>query len=103
MAIFDELSDMDGVKFSIGGSGLNTASAARFLFDQNDYATDGVTYFGSIGTDTRGELLEKHLKQSDLIPQLFKTNELGTGASAAIVVDGERTLCADIAASVKYP
>ena len=94
---------MTGCKVSIGGSGLNTASSCRFAMDQIEYPTKGVTYFGCIGSDENGDELEDHLKKGNLLPQLYRTGEAVTGASAAVVVNGERTLCADIGASTKYP
>ena len=47
--------------------------------------------------------MEKTLKDADITPYFHKDADTPTGTCAAVVVGKERSLCANIAASYKYP
>jgi adenosine kinase len=63
---------------------------------------DSVTYFGSIGSDEKGAVLEKDLSDNGLTGVFHKDTETPTGTCAVIVKDKERSLVANLAAACKY-
>jgi sugar/nucleoside kinase (ribokinase family) len=60
MPIYDELWGMEGRVSIPGGSALNSARAANFLM-KNMGHEQRVTYFGCIGNDEKGKVLEDDL------------------------------------------
>ena len=56
-----------------------------------------------MGKDKQGLKLENTLIERGIIPMLHKDEETPTGTCACIIQNQERTLCANIAASTKYP
>lgn len=58
---------------------------------------------GCIGHDERGESLKTYLDGASVIHRLAEDAETPTGTCACIVVNKERSLCANIAASAKFP
>jgi len=70
---------------------------------QAGYETKGVTYFGSIGEDDFGKIMEDALTEAGIIPNFHKEKETPTGTCAAVVVGKERSLCANLSACIKYP
>lgn len=61
MPIYDELWAMEGRQAIPGGSALNSARSANY-FLKNKGAEGKVTYFGCIGNDEKGKVLEDDLK-----------------------------------------
>ena len=59
MPIYDEIWNMDGVVKVPGGSSLNTVRAANFML--KDSQPGKCAFFGSIGNDEVGTVLEKEL------------------------------------------
>ena len=101
MPIYDELWAMEGREAIPGGSALNSARSANFIL-KNQGHEKKVTYFGCIGKDEKGEFLEKDLENAGVNANFNKSEDTATGTCAVVVVDKERTLCANLAAACKY-
>jgi adenosine kinase len=101
MPIYDELWNMEGRETIPGGSGLNSARAANYML-KNQGQEGAVTYFGSIGKDEKGEALQNELKTAGVNGNFHIDQETPTGTCAVVVVNKDRTLCANLAAACKY-
>lgn len=101
MPIYDELWNMPNREAIPGGSALNSARSTNYML-KNAGLEKQVTYFGSIGQDSKGEALEKELENAGVNAFFHKETETPTGTCAVVVVDKERTLCANLAAACKY-
>jgi len=101
MPIYDELWGMEGRLAIPGGSALNSARSANFFLKNKGHASK-VTYFGAIGNDDFGKVLEDDLKNNGITGNFHKDAETPTGTCAVVVVDKERALCANLAAACKY-
>jgi adenosine kinase len=101
MPIYDELWALPERAAIPGGSALNSARSANY-FLKNSGVEGCVTYYGGIGEDEKGAFLEKDLSDSGICGNFHKDKETATGTCAVIVVDKERTLCANLAAACKY-
>jgi adenosine kinase len=101
MPIYDELWNMEGREAIPGGSALNSARSANY-FLKNQGLEGKVTYYGAIGTDEKGKTLEEDLKTNGITGNFHKDADTPTGTCAVVVVDKERTLCANLAAACKY-
>lgn len=84
-----------------GGSALNSARATNFML-KNQGVEGKVTYFGSVGKDERGESLTQNLLADGMNANMHIQEDTPTGTCAVIVVDKDRTLCANLAAACKY-
>lgn len=92
---------MEGREAIPGGSGLNSARSCNYMLKLSGLEGK-VTYFGAIGTDSKGEVLEKDLTDNGITGCFHKDAETPTGTCAVVVVEKERTLCANLAAACKY-
>ena len=102
MPIYDELFKMDGRQIIPGGSALNSARSAIYSFKQTG-GSETVTYMGCIGSDERGQSLQNEVKASGVDGKFCIDKETETGTCAVVVKGKERALCANIAASAKFP
>jgi len=50
-----------------------------------------------------GDLLEKLLTDLNIVPKLHRHETIPTGTCACVIVNKERSLCANLAACLKYP
>ena len=92
---------MDGVVKVPGGSSLNTVRSANFML--KDSHPGKTAFFGSIGNDEVGKVLEKELESTGVHGYFHKDESTPTGECAVLVHNNERTLCANLAACLKYP
>lgn len=99
--IYDEIWGMEGRESFPGGSALNSARACNYVLKAQANEKK-VTYFGCIGKDEKGDVLEKNLVDNGITGNFDKNEDTPTGTCAVIVVDKERTLCANLAAACKY-
>lgn len=100
MPIYDEIWGMPGREAIPGGSALNSARSTNWML-KNQQVPGCVTYFGSIGQDEKGQVLEKDCTDNGINSNFHKAEE-PTGTCAVVVVDKDRTLCANLAAACKY-
>jgi len=101
LPLYEELWNTEGRLAIPGGSGLNSARSNNFMLNNLGHK-NCVTYFGSIGTDEKGAVLEKDLSDNGINGKFHKDAETPTGTCAVIVVDKERSLVANLAAACKY-
>ena len=99
--MYDEIWNMEGRLAIPGGSALNSARATNYML-KNQGIEGKVTYFGSVGKDERGESLTKNLVDDGMNANMHIQEDTPTGTCAVIVVDKDRTLCANLAAACKY-
>eukprot|EP00351_Strombidinopsis_sp_SopsisLIS2011_P000864 CAMPEP_0116887918 /NCGR_PEP_ID=MMETSP0463-20121206/22624_1 /TAXON_ID=181622 /ORGANISM="Strombidinopsis sp, Strain SopsisLIS2011" /LENGTH=107 /DNA_ID=CAMNT_0004551531 /DNA_START=1318 /DNA_END=1641 /DNA_ORIENTATION=- len=85
-----------------GGSALNSSRAAAY-FIKNSEKTSSIAYMGCIGQDETGQILETEVRKSDVIGNFFRDTKTSTGTCAVVIKGKERSLCANIAASAKFP
>jgi len=99
--LYDELWNLEGRSAIPGGSALNSARSANFFLKGlgNEKL---VTYYGALGNDDKGAFLEKDLTDSGINGNFHKAKETPTGTCAVIVVNKDRTLCANLAAACEY-
>lgn len=101
LPLYEELWKMDGVQKIPGGSSLNTVRSANFML--KDTHAGKCAFFGSIGQDEVGQVLEKELEDNGIHAYFHKDQETPTGSCAVLVSNHNRTLCANLAACLKYP
>ena len=101
LPLYDELWNMEGRQAIPGGSALNSARSNNWILNNLGHQ-NCVTYFGSIGTDEKGSVLEKDLTDNGINGNFHKDAETPTGTCAVVVVDKERSLVANLAAACKY-
>ncbi|CAI2373749.1 unnamed protein product [Moneuplotes crassus] len=97
--LFDQLwADEKGDR-TPGGAAMNAIRCANFMLKEKD---NSCLYFGSIADDERGQVLKNSLDAEKIDYNFSITDETYTGACAVVIVDNERSLCADLAACLKY-
>ena len=100
MPLLDELWKMQDFSLCVGGSALNTIRCANFLIKASQ--PDKCVYFGSIGTDVAGEILQRDLVKEGMHGFFHKAPGYPTSTCASLVFNKERTLCWYEGASGKY-
>ena len=83
-----------------GGSSLNSVRAANHML--KDTHPGKCAFFGSIGRDEIGQTLTNELERSGIHSYFSVDETTPTGSCAVLVHQKERTLCANLAACVKY-
>ena len=83
-----------------GGSSLNSVRAANHML--KDSHPGKCAFFGSIGNDEIGRTLQGELERTNIHGFFSIDQETPTGSCAVLVHKKERTLCANLAACVKY-
>ena len=101
MGIYDEIWRYESVQKIPGGSSLNTVRSANFMLKSTHPGK--CAFFGSIGNDEVGKVLEKELEETGVHGYFHKDEATPTGSCAVLVHHKERTLCANLAACLKYP
>lgn len=104
LPLYDELWNIEGRSAIPGGSALNSARSANFFLKNLGSETENlVTYYGSLGNDEKGAVLEKDLKDNGITGNFHKAEKTPTGTCAVLVgVTKDRTLCANLAAACEY-
>jgi len=83
-----------------GGSSLNSIRATNHMLKETHPGK--CAFFGSIGNDEIGQTLTNELERSGIHSYFSVDAETPTGSCAVLVHKKERTLCANLAACVKY-
>lgn len=97
LPLYDEMVKDYPVQYIAGGAGLNSIRVAQWMLQQ----PDATAYFGAIGVDEFGDLLEKGALEDGVKVSMMKNPERPTG-TCAVLIDGdakERSLVANIAAA----
>lgn len=98
--LFDQLWADEKGERTPGGAAMNVIRCANFML--KGAHPNSCLYFGSIADDDRGKVLKSSLDDEKIEHDFSITDETYTGACAVVVVDNERSLCADLAACTKY-
>lgn len=99
LPMYQELFKDSKTELIPGGSTLNTCRTFNFLQKEKNLCQ----YFGCVGQDEIGQRLEKTLNDLHITAKLHKDSETPTGTCACLILNNERTLCANLAACLKYP
>jgi len=98
LPVYEELSKLKTVKYIAGGATLNSIRVAQWMI-QKEGATG---YVGCVGNDDYAKKM-KECAEADGVKTHFLTNkETPTGTCACLIVDKERSLCANLAAANEY-
>lgn len=100
--LHDEIQARDDCEKTCGGAAMNSARVANHCLQKAGHAGK-VSFVGCIAKDEAGDVLVKALEDVKMIPKFAITTEDRTGRCACLIKDKERTLCASIAACMKYP
>ena len=100
MPLFEKLWHAEGKITIPGGSSLNTVRAANHMLKSEH--PNKCAYFGSIGNDEVGKTLQRELEQNGVKGMFHIDEETPTGSCAVLIHNNDRTLCANLAACLKY-
>ncbi|CAH00643.1 adenosine kinase [Kluyveromyces lactis] len=92
--IFDEIVEMEDVKFVAGGAAQNTARGIAYVLGK-----DQVGYFGSVGEDKFSARLLKENDAAGVISLYQVQKDISTGKCAALITGHDRSLVTDLAAA----
>lgn len=92
---------MEGTIKIPGGSTLNTIRSCNFMLSNTHPGK--CAYFGCIGKDEVGKVLEQELEKTGVHGNFHHDEATPTGTCAVIIRNQERTLVANLAACLKYP
>lgn len=96
--MYEELLRRDDKEFVAGGATQNSIRVAQWLS-----RTDGVTAFlGAVGKDENAEILKKACQVAGVKPLYFESDAKPTGVCAAVISEGERSLCTKLEAANEY-
>lgn len=98
--LFEEIWNNEKRELIPGGSAMNVLRSANFMVKGTK--PNSCLYFGSIADDDRGKALKAALDSEGIHYDFSITDETYTGACAVVVTENERSLCADLAACLKY-
>lgn len=97
MPLYQELINDYPVQFIAGGATQNSIRVAQWMLKPGSTA-----YFGAIGQDKYGEILEKCAVEDGVRVHYQKTPALSTGTCAVLINGGERSLVANLAAANSF-
>jgi adenosylhomocysteinase len=100
MPLYQEMVDNYDVEYIGGGATQNAMRVMQMMLC--DLAPNATTFMGCIGDDKFGQQLAAATKADGVATNYFITKEEATGTCAVLVNDGERSLCANLAAANKY-
>lgn len=92
--IFDEIVEMEGVKFVAGGAAQNTARGVAYVLGPGQ-----VGYFGSVGEDKFSARLLKENEAAGVASFYQVQKDISTGKCAALITGHDRSLVTDLAAA----
>jgi adenosine kinase len=98
--LFAELWANEGKVIVPGGSSLNSIRGANHML--RDSHPGKCAFFGSVGNDEIGKTLANELERTGVHALFSVDAETPTGSCAVLVHHKERTLCANLAACLKY-
>eukprot|EP00976_Prorocentrum_cordatum_P100414 1192221-Prorocentrum_minimum.AAC.3 len=96
--LYQEMIDNFKVEYVAGGATQNSARVAQWMLQ----APGAVTYMGSIGKDEFGKQMKECCATDGVTTQYYEDESAATGTCAVGVLDGERTLCANLSAANNY-
>jgi len=98
LPLYKELVENHKVDYIAGGAAQNSIRAAQWMSQ-----TPGVTgYIGCVGKDEFGNKLKEAAEKDGVTTHYLQDANTPTGTCAVLVVNKERSLCANLAAAEKY-
>nr|GMC89039.1 Adenosine kinase 2 [Ipomoea batatas] len=98
LPMYEEMSSKYSVEYIAGGATQNSIRVAQWML-QKPGAT---SYMGCIGKDKFGGEMKKHAKEAGVNVHYYEDENTPTGTCAVCVVDGERSLVANLSAANCY-
>jgi len=98
MPLYEEMSKMPGVEYTLGGTALNTVRVAHWVLGLQKGATG---YIGAVGNDKHGRFVEDTTKEEGIVA-CYMRSELPTAQCASIIKDKERALVTTLDAANVY-
>lgn len=96
--MYKEMADTMDVDYVAGGATQNSARVCQWMLQ----VPQAVSYIGCIGDDAFGAAMKKDALSVGMNAQYLVDASTPTGTCAVGVMDGERTLCANLAAANNY-
>ena len=96
--LYAELAKTHPVEYIAGGATQNSIRVAQWM----SQAAGCTAFVGCIGQDAFGTQLETAARADGVNVQYMKQAAVETGTCAVLVKDGERALCANLAAANEY-
>jgi len=97
MPIYEELSRLNNVEYTAGGSAENAARILQWIVRKPNVAV----FMGCIGRDKFGEVLEQKAK-GDGVNTKYQYHSDPTGTCAVVITGHNRSLCANLSASKHF-
>ena len=98
--LYGELVEKYDVQYIAGGATQNTMRVAQWMLKDNKGQT---AFMGCVGpNDNYGKQLEKCASDDGVLVHYMKDPSTPTGTCAALILGGERSLCANLAAANNF-
>ncbi|KAM3340277.1 adenosine kinase 2 [Capsicum galapagoense] len=97
LPMYEEMTSKYNVEFIAGGATQNSIKVAQWMLQ----IPGATSYMGSIGKDRFGEEMKKNAKDAGVNVHYYE-DESPTGTCAVCVLDGERSLVANLSAANCY-
>ncbi|KAL3358343.1 hypothetical protein AABB24_015462 [Solanum stoloniferum] len=98
LPMYDEMAAKPTVEYIAGGATQNSIRVAQWIL-QFPGAT---SYMGSVGKDKFGEEMKKNAQDAGVNVHYYEDETAPTGTCAVCVLDGERSLIANLSAASCY-
>ena len=98
LPIYPDIIQNYNPEYSAGGAAQNTCRGLTWMLQTPNVAT----YVGCIGSDNYGEILESEAKKGHVNVKYLKDATTPTGTCAALIVNHDRSLVANLAAANNY-
>ena len=99
--LFKELVDKYNPDFIAGGATQNSIRVAQWMLSASKQPNQ-TAFFGCVGDDENGKTLEKCAQSDGVHVHYMKDTEKPTGACAALIKDGERSLVTNLDAANNF-
>jgi len=99
--LFKELPEKYSPKYIAGGATQNSIRVAQWMLSASNQAKQ-TAFFGCVGDDETGKTLEKCAQSDGVHVHYMKDAETPTGACAALIKDGERSLVTNLDAANNF-
>jgi adenosine kinase len=100
LPLFEELVEKYDPKYIAGGATQNSIRVAQWMMSAKQ--PKHTAFFGCVGNDENGKTLEKCAQSDGVHVHYMKDPEVPTGACAALIKDGERSLVTKLDAADKF-
>jgi adenosine kinase len=96
--MYEELAALPDVEYIAGGATQNTARVAQWILQE----PKAVSYIGCVGKDEFGNRMHKLASEGGVNVQYLVDESTATGTCGVLVIDGERSLVANLSAANNY-